>query len=163
MALMDAKEYDPRPAQRRWRLAGIAAALLLVFLVFWFWPSGRFRYWQQWSVADRFLAALEQKDFDAAYGIYFADPDWKQHPEKYARYTINQFKLDWGPQGDYGAITSHRVDCALELPKKDFASPTGVVVVVIINNLHDTKSMWVEKESKTITDSPRKVLCHGDQ
>jgi hypothetical protein len=160
---MDAKEYDPRPAQRRWRLAGIAAAVLLVFLVLWFWPSGRFRYWRQWGVTNRFFAALEQKDFDAAYGFYFADPDWKQHPEKYSAYTINQFKLDWGPQGEYGAITSHRVDCALELPTKDFVAPTGVIVVVVINDRKDSRSMWVERKSRTITDSPRKVLCHGEQ
>jgi hypothetical protein len=162
MALMDAKEYDPRPAQRRWRLAGIAAALLLVFLVLWFWPSGRFRYWRQWSVTNSFFAALEQKDFDAAYGIYFADPGWKQHPEKHSAYTINQFKLDWGPQSEYGPITSHNVDCAVQPPRK-VATPSGVVVVVTINNRAEPRSMWVEKESDAITDAPVKVLCHGQQ
>jgi hypothetical protein len=36
-----------------------------------------------------------------------------------------------------------------------------VVVVVTINNRAEPRSMWVEKKSKTITDSPIKVLCHG--
>ncbi len=158
MALMDAKEYDPRPAQRLRRLAGIAAALLIVFLVLWFWPSGRFRYWGQWNVADRFFAALERKDFDAAYGIYYADANWKQHPEKHSSYPITQFNVDWGPSGEYGSITSHHVDCTLK-PK---SYSTGVVVVVTINNRADPRSMWVEDKDKTISDSPvGTVLCNG--
>jgi hypothetical protein len=159
MALMDAKEYDPRPAQRLRRLVGIAAALLIVFLVLWFWPSGRFRFWSEWNVADKFFAALERKDFDAAYGIYFADPGWKQHPEKHSAYTISQFNADWGPSGEYGPITSHHVDCTLK-PK---TYSTGVVVVITINN-KAARSMWVEDKDKTISDSPvGTVLCSGRQ
>lgn len=159
MALMDAKEYDPRPAQKRRRTIATAVLVVLAVAVYLYLT----RYNSEKKVIDKFFQAIEQKDFDAAYGIYFADPAWKQHPDKYTAYTINQFKLDWGPQGEYGAITSHRVDCALELPKKDFVSPTGVIVVVIINDRKDSRSMWVEKKSRTITDSPRKVLCHGEQ
>jgi hypothetical protein len=76
---------------------------------------------------------------------------------------VNQFKMDWGPQGEYGAITAHRIDCALEPPKKEFAAPSGVVIVVIINNRAEPRSMWVEKKSKTISDSPVAVACHGPQ
>jgi hypothetical protein len=161
MALMDAKEYDPRPAQRRLRLVLIAIALLLVLLVLWFWPSGRFRFWSQWHVANSFFVALEQKDFEKAYGIYQADPDWKQHPQQYSNYGLSQFTLDWGPSGEFGSITSHRVDCALK-PK---SNSSGVVVVVTINNRAETHSIWVESKSKSITaPSPvGDVLCHGQQ
>jgi hypothetical protein len=159
MALMDAKEYDPRPAQKRRKIIATVVVVVLAIAVYLYLT----RYDSEKKVINKFFQAIEQKDYDAAYGIYYADPDWKQHPEKYSSYTINQFKLDWGPQGEYGAISSHQIDCALEPPKKGFASPSGVIVVVIINNLHDTRSMWVEKKSKTITDSPMKVLCHGQQ
>jgi hypothetical protein len=159
MALMDAKEYDPRPAQKRRKIIATAVVLVLAVAVYLYLT----RYDSEKRVINRFFQAIEQKDFDTAYAIYFADPNWKQHPEKYSSYTINQFKLDWGPSGEYGTISSHQVDCALEPPKKDFASPSGVIVVVTINNLHDPRSMWVEKKSKTITDSPLKVLCHGPQ
>jgi len=159
MALMDAKEYDPRPAQKRRKIIATAVVAVLAIAVYLYLT----RYDSEKKAINQFFQAIEQKDYDAAYGIYYADPDWKQHPEKYSSYTINQFKLDWGPQGEYGTISSHRIDCALEPPKKGFASPSGVIVVVIINNLHDTRSMWVEKKSKTITDSPMKVLCHGQQ
>ena len=159
MALMDAKEYDPRPAQKRRKIIATVVVAVLAVVVYLYLT----RYDSEKKVINKFFQAIEQKDYDAAYGIYYADPDWKQHPEKYSSYTINQFKLDWGPQGEYGAISSHQIDCALEPPKRGFASPSGVIIVVIINNLHDTRSMWVEKKSRTITDSPLKVLCHGQQ
>ena len=159
MALMDAKEYDPRPAQKRRKIIATIVVAALAVAVYLYLT----RYDSEKKVINKFFQAIEQKNYEAAYGIYYADPNWKQHPEKYSAYTINQFELDWGPSGEYGAITSHRIDCALEPPKKNFVSPSGVVIVVIINNLHETRSMWVEKKSKTITDSPMKVLCHGQQ
>ncbi|HWF06644.1 MAG TPA: hypothetical protein VHA06_23335 [Candidatus Angelobacter sp.] len=158
MALMDAKEYDPRPAQKRRRLIATVVVFVIVVTAYLYFT----RYDSETKVINNFFHAIEQKDFDAAYGIYQGDSDWKQHPDRYT-YTVNQFKLDWGPSGDYGAITSHQVNCALEPPKKDFASPSGVIVVVTINNRADPRSMWVEKKTKTVTDSPLKVLCHGQQ
>ncbi|HWX54609.1 MAG TPA: hypothetical protein VN176_08445 [Verrucomicrobiae bacterium] len=156
MALMDAKEYDPGPARRRWQLILAAAVVVIVGVVLW-WV---FRYWPEEHVVDKFLQAIEAKKMDQAYGIYNADPDWQQHPDNYKSYTYNQFVLDWGPQGDYGPITSHTVDCALELPKK-IGRSTGVIVVVTINKRREPKSLWVEKGSKTITTSPRDALCHA--
>jgi hypothetical protein len=164
MGLMDAKEYDPRPAQRRWTMVGVLAAIAVAALVIWWF----YRYWPEEHVVNKFFDAIEHKDFDAAYGLYFADPDWKQHPEKYSRYTLNQFKLDWGPSSEYGTITTHKIDCATEPPTKDFQSPSGVIVVVIINGRSQVMlngdtgplSLWVEKKSKTITVSPSPVQCH---
>jgi len=157
MALLDAKEYDPRPAQRRWRLILIAAGVILVpFLV---WRFG-FYYWPEERVINKFFEAIERKDFEAAYGIYNADPHWKQHPEKYAKYTLAQFQLDWGPSGDYGPITSHRIDCVKEPPTKDFVSPSGVIINVILNNRSQAASLWVEKKNKTVTLSPWELQCH---
>jgi hypothetical protein len=157
MALMDAKEYDPRPAQRRNRMIVTLIVIVVAVAAYLYFT----RYNSEKKVINQFFQALEQKDFEKAFGIYNGDPDWKQHPQKYSGYTLNQFTLDWGPSGEYGPITSHHVDCALAPPKRDFVSPSGVVVVVTINNRAEPRSMWVEKKSKTITDSPIKVLCHG--
>lgn len=159
MALMDAKEYDPRPAQKRRKIIATAAVVIAAVLVFLYLT----RYNSEKKVIDNFFQAIEQKDFDKAYGIYEADPDWKQHPQKYSAYTINQFTLDWGPSGEYGPITSHEVDCALEPPKKNYVSSSGVIVVVIINQRQETRSLWVEKKAKTISDSPLRAVCHGQQ
>jgi hypothetical protein len=156
MGLMDAQEYDPRPAQRRWRIIGIAVvAVLVVGSVWWF-----FRFYPEEQVINRFFQALERKDYDAAYAIYNADPDWKHHPAKYDQYTQSQFLLDWGPSGDYGTINSHHVDCSIEPPRKAFYSPSGVIIVVTINNVAAKPlSMWVEKKSRTITLSPQEAVC----
>jgi len=159
MALMDAKEYDPRPAQRRKRIIATVVVLAIAVAVYLYLT----RYDAEKKVIDSFFHALEQKDFDTAYGIYQGDPDWKQHPQKYSNYSVNQFQLDWGPSGEYGAISRHQVDCALAPPKKDFVSPSGVVVVVTINGRAEPRSMWVEKKTRSITDSPVKVLCRGQQ
>ena len=159
MTIFQAKEYDPRVEKRRrmYVIGGIIVIAIAAFLIY------HYRNWREERTVNRFFAAVEQKDYDKAYGIWNADPNWKQHPQKYSMYTLGQFTLDWGPSSEYGTITSHRVDCALAPPKKDFASPTGVVVVVTINNRAEPRSMWVEKKSKVITDSPVKVACHGQQ
>ncbi len=158
MGLMDAQEYDPRPAQRRRRLIVTTAVVIVVPLAIWYFFL---YYWPEKHVVDKFFQAVEQKDFETAYGIYEADPDWKQHQDKYQDYNFNQFRQDWGPQGEYGVITSHQVDCATELPTKDFHRATGVIVVVKINQRAETKSLWVEKKSKSISLSPREALCHA--
>ena len=110
MGLMDATEYDPRPAQRRNRMILIAIVVVIFAVILYF----IFRYYPEKQVINHFFEALEHKDFEAAYGAYYHDPDWKQHPGKYKDYTLNQFVLEWGPSGDYGPITSHHVDCATE-------------------------------------------------
>lgn len=156
MGLMDAKEYDPRPAQRRWRLLLTALVIVIaIFLVWWF-----FRFYPEDRVINKFFSAIEHKDFDTAYGLYFADPDWKQHPQKYNQYPLPQFMLDWGPSSEYGTITSHKIECTTEPPTKAYRSPTGVIVVVSVNHRPETTSMWVEKKSKSISLSPQEVICH---
>ena len=156
MALMDAKEYDPRPAQRRNRLIGIAIGLVVVLGIVWY----LLRFYPEERTVNRFFAAIEAKNFETAYGIYLGDPDWKQHPDKHKNYTLPQFHLDWGPSSEFGAITSHHVDCAVEPPKSGFLSSTGVVVVITINKRAQASSMWVEKSSKALTyPSPREAVC----
>jgi len=157
MTLLDAKEYDPQPAQRRLRLLVAAAVVAIIVAALGYW----FRFWPEEHVVNRFFEAIEAKNFEAAFGIYDADPEWKQHPGKYKDYSYNQFYLDWGTQGEYGTIASHQVECAVEPPKSGFQSASGVIVVVRINHRTDTKPLWVEKKSKTITTSPLEAVCHG--
>ena len=159
MALLDAKEYDPRPRQRLVRLILVAVVVVIVGVVAWF----IFRYQPEKNVVDRFFTAIEAKNFEQAYGIWKADPDWKQHPDRYNDYTFNQFLLDWGPSSEYGVITAHSIECATEPPKKGFKTSSGVIVVARINNRADPKDdvdLWVQKKDKWIGFSPEnRVLC----
>lgn len=155
MALMDAKEYDARPAQRLWRLIALAMVLIVgVGAFLWF-----FRYWPEKHVVNQFFGALERKDFDTAYGIYLADPDWKQHREKYSQYPLPLFLRDWGPSSEYAVITSHKIDCATEPPKRIPGSTSGLIVVVTVNGRTET-NLWVEKKDKTITLAPDLWTVH---
>jgi len=159
MTLLDAKEYDPKPARRRWQMLGAAVVILIVALILW----RIYRFWPEEHAVQKFFQAVEAKNFERAYGLWNADPDWQRHPDQYKDYTYNQFVLDWGPQGEYGPITSHTVDCSLEevSKKSGLGHGTGVIVVVIINQRRDPTSLWVEKKTKSITTSPNPAVCHG--
>ena len=154
--IFEAKPYDPIK-ERRKRLivwGTIIVVVVVSFLVWWF------RFLPYEHRVDKFFDALQQKQYETAYGIWMNDSDWKQHPQKYDRYPEPQFILDWGPSSEYGAITKHTIDCATEPPKKGFASPSGVIVVATINGRSKSTSLWVEKKSGSVSESPQEVLCH---
>ena len=58
MALMDAKEYDPRPMRRRVIIAAFSLAAIIVLLIFWFWPTGRFITGESGRLATTFSLRL---------------------------------------------------------------------------------------------------------
>ncbi len=104
---MDAPEFDAERARRkRLRIVSIICAVLILgFLAY------QFRFWPERRLADKFFTALQKQDFETAYGIYTADPAWKQHPEKHAMYPYNEFYRDWGPGGEWGPIKNYHDLC----------------------------------------------------
>lgn len=122
----------------------IAIAAVLAVLIFF-----RFRNWPYEHVVSNFFQALQQQDYDKAYGIWMHDLDWKQHPVKYKNYSLGEFQRDWGPGGEWGAIRSFRIDGAVR-PKQG----SGVIVQVTVNDRADKARIWVEKKDKTLTFSP---------
>jgi hypothetical protein len=150
MTLFEAKPVDERKERKRRNSILVAIIVILALVFVWWW----FRYWPEEHTADKFFQAIEQKNFEQAFAIWNADPDWKQHPEKYSNYTYGAFTLDWGPTGEYGGITSHHVEGAVS-PKSHGGSASGVVVKVSINNRPNTNAcLWVEKDSQAISFSP---------
>jgi len=142
--IFQAPQYDPRREKRRRKILLIAAAVVVVIAVL----AWTFRYWPEERVVDRFFAALEQKDYEKAYGIYLHDPDWKQHPDQYAaRYSFRDFYNDWGPGGEWGIIRSYKILGAGSPPK----GGSGVIVEVRINDRVEPARIWVEKSDKTLT------------
>jgi hypothetical protein len=99
MTLLDAEPYDP--ARDRRRRIRIASALVLILVLAWI--GWMYRNWPEERAVGRFFAALQQKNFETAYGIWQHDPGWKEHSEKYRSYPLDDFYRDWGPGGEWGA------------------------------------------------------------
>lgn len=144
--LFDAKPYDPaRERRRKILIVSLVSAVIVIASLLWW-----FRYWPEEHKVDQFFTALERKDFEKAYGIWMADADWKQHPQKYQKYPFGEFYLDWGPGGEWGIIKSHKVDGSAT-PK---GGSTGIVVVVTVNDRVEKAHVWVEKKDNTFSFSP---------
>ena len=150
MTLLDAKVYDPAPARRR-KIRILVAVVVILIVAAVVWMN---RYWSEKQVVDKFFNALQTKDYETAYGIYFADPQWKQHPDKYPRYPLNQFIQDWGAGGQWGVIKSYKVNGASTCS----SGASGVVVDVIVNDRADHAQLWVEKSDKTLSPPPCELL-----
>ena len=154
MTLFEAKPYDPAQGRKRRNIIiAIVFALLVIGLVWW-----QLRFWPEERVVDHFFDALQQQNYQKAYGIWMNDPDWQQHPDRYARYTYNDFMKDWGPSGEWGIIKSHKIYGAA-MPHGRGAAPwaqaSGVVVVVTVNDrIADKAHIWVQKDDKTLGFSP---------
>lgn len=151
MTIFSAQPVDPQAELRSMQRKKMALAFVLLVIVIgplvWF-----NRFFAEKRVVEKFFTAIEAKQYENAFAIWNADQDWRQHADKYKDYTYGQFELDWGPSGDWGAITTHDVAGA-EAPKSRIGVVTGVVVIVRLNNRAQPACLWVEKKSKTISFS----------
>jgi hypothetical protein len=149
-SIFDAQPYDFAKARRRRNtiIAVSIAVIVIGGLLFWF---RNLPYERQ---VDKFFTALQSKNYEQAYGVWMNDSDWKQHPQKYARYNFNNFYTDWGPSGDWGVIESYHVDDAVS-PKK---GGSGVVIVTTVNGRKERSCLWVEKKDKTLSFPPMKTI-----
>jgi hypothetical protein len=150
MTLLDAKPYD---GTRSRRLRKLIVTLILTFL-FGAWLAYHFRNYPERIAVNRFFAALQKQDYESAYGVWFHDPAWKQHQEKYASYPYNDFYRDWGPGGEWGVIKSHAVDCSFSP-----GSGSGVIVQVTVNGRAQHAYVWAQKSDKTLSFSPSEIEC----
>jgi len=145
MTLLDAPGYDPTKERRRKIVIGsIIVAVLVLAAVGWF-----YRNWPQEHVVDKFFDALQNHEYEKAYGLYFHDPNWRQHPQKYPQYPYNEFYQDWGPGGEWGLIKSHKI-----YGSATSQEGTGVIVEVIVNDRAEHARLFVIKKDKTITLAP---------
>jgi hypothetical protein len=143
MTLLDAKEYDPvKEKRRKIKIALTVVAVLLLAGLAWM-----YRNWPEEHAVDRFFAALQEHDYERAYGLYFRDPDWRQHPQRHSQYNYADFYRDWGPGGEWGLIKSHRIYGSA-------ATKDGVVVEVVVNERAERARMFVQKSDKTLTVYP---------
>ena len=154
MTLFEAQPYDPaRARKKRLLIFAVIGGVFVIGILWWM-----FRFWPEERVVDQFFDALQQQNYEKAYGVWMHDPDWQQHPGKYSRYSSSDFLKDWGPGGEWGIIKSHHIDGAA-VPKgysgSPFATASGVVVVVTVNDrVSDKAHIWVQNDDKTLGFSP---------
>ena len=144
---MDAQPFDEARARRR----RIIISILVFVVLFAAFTAWELRFLPEEHAADRFFKQIESQNFEGAYALWMADPEWKQHPEKYSRYPFNEFVQDWGPGSEYGAIKSHKIVSAGDPPT---GRGSGVIVEVQVNGRPVTAKVWVEKSDKSITFPP---------
>ena len=152
MSLMDAPKYDPASEKRKTGLIiGVIVLLLVSFVVGvggyllghgWFYTNLKAEH-----RVDSFFTALEAKDYNKAYAIWFNDPDWQQHPQKYD-YTLKRFTEDWTTESPAGPIREHHVDISKTDGTGTFG--TGIIVAVRVNGGKKI-FMWYEKKDGTLT------------
>ena len=150
MTLLDAKQYDPARERRR----KIGIALSIVFLLIPAWVAHHFRKYPQRVAVAKFFAAIQEQNYETAYGLWFNDPNWRQHPAKYSNYQYSDFYRDWGPGGEWGLVKSYHVDCSLSP-----GSGGGVIVQVTVNERAEHAYVWVERSDKTFSFSPNEIQC----
>jgi|SRR5678816_3698014 hypothetical protein len=147
MTLMDAQPFNEARARRRRITIGAIVVGVLVLA----WLAWSYRYYPQERVVTKFFDALQTKQFETAYGLWFNDPQWQQHPDKYSgKYPYNEFYRDWGPGGEWGAIRSFKIYASGTPP----GGGSGVIVEVIVNDRAEHARVWVEKADKSLSFSP---------
>ena len=154
MDLMDAPAYDPtRDNRRRNMIIGVIVAILLLgavglagFVSGHGWLYSNLGYEHR---VNNFFDALQARTTAKAYGIYYNDPDWQQHPDKYSGYPLARFTQDWTTDSPInGPITWHHVDKSVSAGSGYFG--TGVIVAVRTNGDHKI-FMYVNRADKTMT------------
>ena len=141
--IFTAPEYDPRRERRKWIIVAVVISVVVLVGV----CAYLYRNWPEEQVVNHFFQALQNKDYEKAYGIWLHDPNWKAHPQQYANYPYNDFYRDWGPGGDWGLIKTYHVDGSVT-PR---GGGTGVIVQVTVNGRAEKARVWVEKKNKTLT------------
>jgi hypothetical protein len=141
--IFTAGEYDPAKERRkRKRILAIVCAVLIVGGLGYLFRNWRYEY-----RVNQFFTLLQQGNYPQAYGLWTADPNWQQHPQRHQLYPFTEFYQDWGPGGDWGLIHSHRIVGSA-------AKGSGVIVAVRLNDRVDPVRLWVEKKDQSLTWSP---------
>jgi hypothetical protein len=150
MTLLDAQQYDATRDRRRRKVIIVIVIAALIGA----WVAYHLRDHPERVTVKKFFADLQKQDYEAAYAVWFRDPNWKQHPSKYRDYPFSDFYRDWGPGGEWGLMKSYHVDCSLSP-----SGGSGVIVQVMVNQRADHAYVWVQKSDRTLSFSPNEIEC----
>ena len=95
-----------------------------------------------------FLSACQAGEYEKAYGIWWNDANWQQHPEKYPDYPFKNFLRDFKNDTDWHSpVKTYHVD----LSKRD---DSGTVVAATINNSRKKLFLKYQKKDGTLSFTP---------
>ena len=152
MTLLNAPEFD---VQKETRQRNILIGSGVLFFALVLLTVGGFLLGHGWLFTNlpvehkvnNFLSALQTGDYSKAYGIFYNDPNWQQHPDKYKDYPLQRFTEDFTTESEWkGPVTSFHV----EFSKRD---NSGVVVASTING-RTNLTLKVQRSDGTITFFP---------
>ncbi len=132
MTLLNAPEFDERKEKRNRNIAIGSGVLVVVLIVLALTGFAMGHGWLFINLpvehkVSVFLSTLQAKDYAKAYGIWNADPEWQQHPQRYTDYPLKRFTEDFSTASDWkGPVISYHVDFS----KRD---DTGTVVAATVN------------------------------
>ncbi len=158
MTLLNAPAYDERKERRNHNIlvgSGVFLAVMVVlslagFLMGHGWLFTNLPAEHRMKV---FLSAIEVQDYPKAYGIYYNDPQWRQHPDRYQDYPLARFTEDFTSESDWkGPITGFHVDYSRR-------NKTGVVVAATINGTTNL-TLLVNRKDNTLAAYPY-ILTRG--
>jgi hypothetical protein len=99
-----------------------------------------------------FLSTLQKQDYKKAYGLFYNDPNWQQHPDKYKDYPLQRFTEDFTTASDWKApITSFRVGCSKR-------GNTGTAVATTINGSTGL-TLEYQRSDGTLSFFPFQLSC----
>ena len=162
MTLLNAPVYDEQKEKsKKSLLIAIAAAFVLLVILalagFFLGHGWLFTNLPAEHKVSHFFSALEEKNYDKAFGIYTNDPDWKQHPDKHADYPISRFTEDWTTESPAGGpILSHHVDISKVAGSGTFGKGIIVATTVTAEGRAGEKKIFLyyQKSDGTMSLSP---------
>jgi hypothetical protein len=157
MTLLNAPQFDVQKETRKRNLqigsliAVVAIALLAVagFLTGHGWLFLNVPVEHKVNV---FLSTLQAQDYKKAYGLFYNDPDWQQHPDKYKDYPLDRFTEDFTTASDWkGPVTSFHVGCSKR-------GDTGTAVAATINGSTNL-TLEYQRSDGTLSFFPFQLSC----
>jgi hypothetical protein len=158
MTLLNAPEFDERSEARKKNIlvgSGISIVALVLLAVGGF-VLGHGWLFMNWPVEHKvsvFLKTLQDGDYAKAYGLFYNDADWQQHPQKYVvDYPLKRFTEDFSTASDWKApVTSYKVNCS----KRD-ASGTAVNTTI---NGNTPLTLKYQRSDGTLSFFPYELTC----
>jgi len=157
MTLLNAPEFDEKKESRKRNIlvgSGILIAVIAVLSVAGF-LLGHGWFFMNLPVEHRvnvFLTALEARDYPKAYGVFYNDPAWQQHPDKYKDYPLQRFTEDFTTESEWKApVTSFHVGCSKR-------GDTGTAVEATIND-GTSLTLQYQRSDGTLSFYPFQLSC----